>query len=135
MESWWLYLLTFMFGYVTCNVFYFLRLARLSLNLLKTSHVVYLSTLTKALEYLSYSHEVMLEYMIIAEKNSAQISSFKFRFDDEVQKFKDQSIEVLLNNHPKFFHSTIEFKDWSTAMKYLSDHRKMALQYWQKRND
>ena len=135
MESWWLYLLTFIFGYVTCNVFYFLRLARLSLNLLKTSHIVYLSTLIKALEYLSYSHEVMLEYMIIAEKNSAQISSFKFRFDDEVQKFKDQSIEVLINNHPKFFHSTIEFKDWSTAMKYLSDHQKMALQYWQKKND
>jgi hypothetical protein len=135
MESWWPYLIIFIFGYVTCNIFYFLRLARLSLNLLKTSHIVYLSTLTKGLEYLSYSHEVMLEYMIITEKNSAQISSFKFRFDDEVQKFKDQSIEVLLKNHPKFLHSTIEFKDWPTAMKYLSDHQKMALQYWQKRND
>ena len=52
MEQWWMYLLTFVFGYVTCRTFYFVRAARVSLTLVRGAHIIYLSALMHVLEFL-----------------------------------------------------------------------------------
>tara|TARA_R110000824_G_scaffold323162_2_gene510085 strand:+ start:1810 stop:2220 length:411 start_codon:yes stop_codon:yes gene_type:complete len=135
MEHWWLYLLVFIFGYMTHKTFYFLKSLRLSLILLRSSHVIYLSALTKALEHLSYAHETALQHLATTEKTSAQITSFKFRFDDDVKKLKTRSIDVLLELHPPFFRSTLEFEDWAGAMEHLTTHREAALAFWKDPHD
>ena len=135
MHHWWLYLIVFIFGYLTCKTFYFVRSARVSLVLIKASNIIYLSSLIKALEHLSYVREIMLEQMLKSEKNSTQISTFEFRFEQDVQKLKRRSISTLLSCHPEFFRSQLEFDDWKSAMEYLQKNKSTALKFWETGND
>jgi hypothetical protein len=132
MGPWWLYLLIFAFGYFTCRIFYFLRSARLSLLMVRASHIIYLSSMIKALEHLLHSREIMLEHLLKSEKNSTYISSFEVRFNEDVNLLKKRSVQTLINCHPKFFRHMIEFNDWDGAMQYLEENKKVALQFWNK---
>lgn len=130
--NWWLYVLVFVFGYLTCKTFYFFRTIRMSLSLLRMAQVIYLSTIIKSLEYFSYSKEITLEHMLKTEKNSAQISSFQYRFSEEERLLKTKSIDVLGSYHTGPFRAAIEFKDWTTAMEFLTNNRDSALNFWRK---
>jgi hypothetical protein len=125
-----LYFLIFVFGYVTCKTFYFLRSMRTSLRLLRASHLIYLSTIIKAIENLSYSREIMLEHMLKTGKDSTQISSFELRFDEDVKRLQERSIRELDAQHPKFFKNMIEFDDWKSSMQYLMDSKDEVLKFW-----
>jgi hypothetical protein len=130
MEYWWIYLITFIFGYVTCKTFYFFRTSRISLSILSAGYVIYLSSLIKALEHLSYAREIMREHMLRTEKDSIQISSFEQSFDKDVELLKVRSINTLLSCHPEFFKGMVQFEDWSGAMKYLQENKEGALSFW-----
>ena len=131
MQHWWLYLIVFIFGYLTCKTFYFFGAARVSLTLVKATNIIYLSSLIKALEHLSYAREIMLEQMLKSGKNSTQISTFEFRFEQDVQTLKRRSISTLLACHPAFFRSQLEFDDWKSAMAYLQKNKSTALKFWE----
>jgi len=128
--EWLLYFLVFVFGYIASKALYFVRTTRLSLQMLKASHLIYLSVMIKALENLSYSREMMLEYMIRAEKGAAQITSFELRFDEDVRALKERSIQLLMREHPPFFQTAIEFDDWDSSMEHLMDNKEMILEFW-----
>ena len=57
--EYYLYFLTFLFGYFTCRTFYFLRANRISISLIKLSHVIYLSSVVKCIENLVYTRDTM----------------------------------------------------------------------------
>tara|TARA_Y100000593_G_C4290308_1_gene327894 strand:+ start:49 stop:459 length:411 start_codon:yes stop_codon:yes gene_type:complete len=135
MSHWWLYLLIFVFGYFTCKTFYFVRSARVSLVLIKANNIIYLSSIIKAIEHLSYAREIMLEQMLKAGKNSTQISTFEFQFEKDVKLLKRRSVSTLLACHPAFFRSQVEFEDWEGAMKYLQENKTTALKFWETRDD
>jgi len=101
--SWLLGLLIFVFGYVTCKTIYFLSASRISVRLLRSAQLVYLSVMIKSLENLSYSREIALEHMLRTERKSPEISSFEFKFDEEVRLIKDRAITQLINQHPRLF--------------------------------
>jgi len=133
--DWVLYILIFVFGYVTCRLVYFFRVNRLSLSLLKLSHIIYLSTLIKAMEHLSYAREIMLEHMLKSEKGPTHISSFEYRFEEDVRHLKERSIRELVQQHPEIFRQVIDFEDWPTAMRFLMENRAHTLTFWNKSND
>ena len=135
MHHWWLYLLIFIFGYLTCKTFYFIRSARISLVLIKASNIIYLSSLIKALEHLSYVREIMLEQMLKSGKSSTQISTFEFRFEQDAQTLKRRAISTLLACHPSFFRKQLEFDDWKGAMEYLQKNKSTALKFWETDSD
>ena len=130
MAHWWMYILMFVFGYVTHKTFYFLRSTRLTVMLVKMSHVIYLSSLIKSLEHLSYARELMLEYLIRTERSATQISTFEMSFNEDVKLFKTKAINTLIHAHPQFFKSMLEFDDWSSAMKYLQTNKEAAIAFW-----
>lgn len=125
-----LYFLIFIFGYVTCKTFYFMRSARLSLKTVRVSHLIYLSAMMKSIENLATSRELMLEYLLKTEKSSNTITSFTLAFDKNVEHIKENSIKVLVDVHPKFFKEYIDFDDWDSSMKYLTKHQKAAFEFW-----
>jgi hypothetical protein len=135
MQYWWMFLLMFMFGYVTCKTFYFFRSARLGLNLVRASHIIYLSAVIKAMEHLFQARGIMLQHMLQTEKESIQISSFELRFNEEMKTLQDRSVEILMALHPEFFKPTMEFEDWASAMNYLQQHKEAALAFWDGRSD
>ena len=128
--DWLLYILTFIFGYVTCKTFYFLRATRLALSLIRGANVIYVSSMAKAAEKLSYTQEIMLENMIKTEKTSAEISAFQLQFDSEVRHLKDTSIDVMIALHPEFFKQMVEFDDWDSAMRYANEYREQIFKFW-----
>jgi len=124
-------LLVFLFGCLTSRTFYFFSSARTSLSMLKASHIIYLSTLIKALEHLSYAREMVLEHMVRTERKSTQISFFEMQHDENIEMFKQRAIDILIYSHPTFFRTMVEFDDWRTAMKYLADNKEAALKFWE----
>ena len=102
---------------------------------LKGAAIIYLSTLIKALEHLSYAREIMLEHMIRTEKQMPEISSFEIRFEEDVQLLKKRSISNFLAVHPNFFRTMIKFDNWDEAMQFLMEHKEAAIQFWERVDD
>ena len=127
--------MTFLFGYVTHKTFYFLRSARLSLSLVKASHIIYLSLLIKAIENFAYTKALATQQMKEADKSREQIRKFEFRHDEDVTLFKTRAVAVLLEYPPPFFRSMVEFEDWPSAMRYLMANREAALKFWEVDDD
>jgi hypothetical protein len=130
--DWLLYFLIFLFGYITCKTFYFLKSTRLSMAMVKASHVIYLSAMIKALENMAYSREIMLEHMLKTEKKGVQISSFEFRFEEDVRTLKERSIEMLKELHPTFFRQMLDFDNWDEGAAFLLKHKEVAWKFWER---
>ena len=64
MEYWWLYLLVFMFGYMTHKTFYFFRSVKISIGLIRVSQLVSLGVLAKSMENFYYARTVRLRGML-----------------------------------------------------------------------
>ena len=125
-----LYFLIFIFGYVTCKTFYFMRSAKLSLRTIRVSHLIYLSAMMKVVENLSASRELMLEYLLRTEQSANTITSFTMTYDKNVEHIKENSIKVLIETHPVFFKEYVEFEDWESSMEYLVKHKQTAFEFW-----
>ena len=130
--SWLLYVLLFVFGYVTCQTFYFLKSARLSLILLRAAHLIYLSSTMKALEHMSFARGIVLEHMLRTEKGSTAISMFEIRHEEEVVKLKTRSIDLWIDLHPEFFQRMMEFENWEGASQYVDTHKDIIFKFWEK---
>ena len=103
MENWWFYILMFVFGYFTHKTFYFLYAGRLSVTLLRASQIIYLSSIIKAIEHMSYAREVSLEYLAKSQKSGFEIYTFEQGFEEDLKTLKDRSVSVLVYNHPGLF--------------------------------
>ena len=104
----------------------------MSLSLLRTANIIYLSSMVKSIEHLSYARELVREHMLRTGRGAFQISSFEHTFDEDLKLLKDRSIETLLRCHPTFFRPTVEFEDWTSAMQFLQKNKEGALGFWSK---
>ncbi len=125
MEIWWLHLLVFVFGYVTCKTFYFVRANRISLSLIKLAHVIYLSAVVKSIETLTNAR-------FTAKMNDIEPYQSTNVFDDEIKLLKDRSVTYLLQLHPKFYRDILKFDDWESSMRYLNTNKEAVFKIWKK---
>ena len=135
MGPWWLYVLVFMFGYVTCQTFYFLNSARVSLKLMKSSRVIYLLMMAKAMEKYKIAEEVMVMNLKNSNKDEKAIKEFQNSIENERQSFKERSVSWIIENTPSTFRDIIGFDDWDSAMKFLILHRNEAFKFWRINDD
>ena len=118
---WWLYALTFIFGYVTCRTFYFVRETRIGLIMLKLSHCIGLYTIVRGLEALEYARNLKIQQMKNSDDSEQNIKAYNIIYDREVTSFKNNAIRDIVSCHPKFYKDFIAFDDWNSAMKFLDD--------------
>ena len=135
MDPLWLYALVFVFGYVTCQTFYFIKSTRVSLKLMKSSRVIYLLMMAKAMEKYKIAEEVMIQHMQESGKDQFTISKFKDSIEKERQSFKDRTITWAVENTPDTFKDILGFEDWDSAMRYLLLHQDEAFKFWRIDND
>tara|TARA_Y100000592_G_C5333634_1_gene250775 strand:- start:72 stop:482 length:411 start_codon:yes stop_codon:yes gene_type:complete len=135
MGPWWLYTLVFIFGYVTCQTFYFLRSTRVSLKLMKSSRVIYLLMMAKAMEKYKIAEEVMLMNLKLSGRDQEVINSFKESIHEERQSFQQRSVSWIIDNTPATFRDIIGFDDWDSAMKFLVLHQEEAFKFWRINDD
>ena len=128
MEHWWLYLLVFVFGYMTHKTFYFFRSVKISIGLIRVSQLVSLGVLAKSMENFYYARTVRLREMHETGISDKDIRDFKRSFNVEVAHYKDRAIKGMLDLHPKFYEPIVDFDNWNTAMKYLEDNKHFVQQ-------
>ncbi len=128
LEYYALHLLTFLFGYVTCRTFYFVKSSRISVRLLKVMHVVSLGILVKCIEEYSYAESQKLLALLkcgVTEQDEVYKKIVR-EHEQDLELFKMRSIAIIHALHPDYFKPTIEFDDWDSAMKYLRDNKNIA---------
>jgi len=127
--EWFLFILTFILGYITCKTFYFYKSARYSIIALKVAHVVSLSVLVKALEDFYYAKVYRMQKMVESGETDHNIAAFSYLMEEEISHYKRKAIATLVETHPDFFKQIIEFKDWNSAMTFLETHQELASQF------
>ena len=50
--------------------------------------------------------------------------------DSEISILKDNSINYLINMHPKFYRDSLKFEDWDSSMRFLKDKKEEAFNFW-----
>lgn len=127
MGPWWLYILMFLFGYLTHKTFYFLRSVKISIGLVRVSQLISLAVLAKSMENFYYSHTDRLRQMRDHNESEKDIKDLRRSFNIDISNYKEKAITEMLNMHPKFYLPIIDFDNWKSAMKYLEDNNQFVL--------
>tara|TARA_R110002073_G_scaffold30656_3_gene95233 strand:+ start:123 stop:527 length:405 start_codon:yes stop_codon:yes gene_type:complete len=130
MDIWWLHALVFIFGYITCKTFYFLNATRVSLKLLKSSRVAYLLMAAKIVEQYAVSEYSMKRYLKESQQDEEVIKEFKIKFEQDLEDFKNSTIQDIIHNTPPTFRENLEFDDWRSAMRFLRHNKEDAFNFW-----
>jgi hypothetical protein len=117
----------FVFGYLTCKVFYYFKSARLSIQLIQISNLVSLFLLTRALENFEYSRSLCLKDLRKKDISERNLKIYEENLDLEIETFKSRSISLLLEVHPDFFQGIAPYTDWKSAMNYLESNRNVIV--------
>ena len=91
-------MLVFVFGYVTCQTFYFIKSTRVSLKLMKSSRVIYLLMMAKAMEKYKIAEEVMVKHLHESGK------------DEKEKVLKLEPYHGQLRIHPTLLKILLVFK-------------------------
>ena len=127
--EWLLYILVFIFGYITCKTFYFFSAARTSINLIRITQLVSLLIFSKSLEHFAYAKSTRLQIMKQNEESDHNVNAFIKTFEQEVEAFKFKGIKSMIDYHSSYFEDLLEFNDWTTAMKYLDDNKEKVFKF------
>ena len=130
MDPWWMYALVFIFGYATCRTFYFLRASRISLSLIVYCQVIYLSSMVKIFESLLQVKYFVKGLRHVTEEMNPVYDQIDQKVNDEIAILKDNSINYLINMHPKFYRDNLKFEDWNSSMRFLQDKKQEAFNFW-----
>lgn len=130
MGPWWMYTLVFIFGYVTCRTFYFVRASRISLRILVYSQIIYISIMVRIMEKLLKVKRFSNNVQKSVKEMAPICNDINKKVDNEMAILKNNSINYLINMHPKFYRDSLTFKDWNTSMKFLEDKKQEAFNFW-----
>lgn len=133
--EWALFTLTFIFGYITCKLLYFIRATRASLLLIRSAQLTAVALLAKAMEDFYFAKVYRMEKMVESGESDHNVLAFSYRMEEEVDHYKKKSINTLITMHPQFFKQLIEFEDWGSAMKYLETHKEFAANFLYRDNN
>lgn len=127
MGPWWLYILVFVFGYLTHKTFYFFRSLKISIGLIRVAQLVSLAVLARSMENFYYSHTARLRHMKESGRSEKDIKDTRRSFNAEIKDHKEKVIKEILDLHPGFYDPLVSFDDWKSAMSFLEDNRQYTL--------
>ena len=118
---WWLYLLVFVFVYITCKTFYFVREVRIGLVMLKISHYLSLYVLVKGVENLEYTKTLRIKEMRRNGDSDRNVHAYRLNSDQDIKLYKDKCIREVVSMHPRFYRSFFQYDNWDSAMRFLDE--------------
>ena len=127
--SWSLFTIAFILGYLTCKALYFFRTARLSLSILRVTHLISTAMLAKSMEDFHYARMFRMRHMAESGETEHNIDAFSIRTNQEIGHFKEKSIKNIIELHPRFFKHLLEFDDWDSAMRYLNKNEEVIIHF------
>ena len=124
--EWLLYALVFVFGYYTCKTFYVFRSGALTVTMVKLAYVSSLLILVRALEQYSYVKQFGEQQMKRKDATQSDIDNYKIYVDNDIEYFKNKSINNILGGTPTYFKEIPQFSDWESAMEYLAANKQLV---------
>tara|TARA_R110002020_G_scaffold295713_1_gene511270 strand:- start:7189 stop:7602 length:414 start_codon:yes stop_codon:yes gene_type:complete len=121
-----LYLLVFIFGYYTCKTFYIFRAGHLTINILRMTHITALTILVKSIEQYTYIKAFGCAQLDAKGATETEIKNYSLYIQNDMDFFKERSIQNIVRATPSYFKETLYFNDWESAMGFLNDHKKQA---------
>lgn len=130
MDPWWMYALVFIFGYMTCRTFYFVKASRISLRILIYCQIIYISIMLEIIEKLQKTKSFSNEIKRSVKEMASVCDEINEKIDEEMSILKNNSIKYLINMHPKFYRDSLKFEDWDSSMRFLKDKKQEAFNFW-----
>ena len=106
-----------------------MRSTRLSLSLIKYSQIIYLSCVHKAVEHLSG-----IKPMVEGADDTIS-GDLQQKIDEQISILKNNSINYLINMHPKFYRESLIFDDWESSSNFLEEKKEEAFNFWKHNRD
>jgi hypothetical protein len=127
----------FALGYLTCGIFYFWKSSATSLQILKLSHLIYFTIMTRSLEYYYYAHINKLQALRINDKGPehSEYKQAKIDHEKQIEIFKKNSVACIIETHPALFKDMIEFDDWRSAMRFINRNKQIAILFTKEDNE
>ena len=124
--EWLKYFLIFLFGYLTCKTFYFLRANRTGILIIRSAQIISLAILAKSMENFAFSKTYKL--LTLKENNASEqnINAYGINIDLAIASYKEKAIRHIVRQHTKFFKEILEFDDWESGMSYLEQNKEIA---------
>jgi hypothetical protein len=92
--------------------------------------VIYLSSMVRVLESLLHTKYFVSGLRRRAKEMDSVCSEIDKKVDTEIAILKDNSINYLINMHPKFYRESLKFEDWDSSMVFLRDKKQEAFNFW-----
>jgi hypothetical protein len=127
--EWGAFTLTFIFGYITCKLLYFIKSTRTSLLLIKSAQLMATALLAQALEDFYFAKVYRMEKMVESGETEHNITAFSYQMEEELNYYKKKAIRMLVVLHTPPFDQLLEFDDWPGAMKHLESNKDFAVQF------
>jgi|TARA_Y100000296_G_C5074660_1_gene206682 hypothetical protein len=128
--EWILFILVFIFGYVTCRTFYFVKALRTSAGMVRCAQLISLAILAKSMEHYIFAQTKKAIALRESGESEHNIGVSQFTFDDEIRKYKERSIKNIIDYHPDLFKTILDFDDWKSGMEFLERHHDLAQSFF-----
>ena len=136
MGPWWMYILVFIFGYMTHKTFYFFRSLKISIGLIRLAQLFSLAVLAKSMEHFRYAHTLRMRTMRENGDSEKEINLQRRSFNAELSELKEKAVQEILDLHPTFYQPIVDFNNWNSAMKHLNNNKDFMLEILSKdKND
>jgi len=57
------------------------------------------------------------------------------KIDEQISILKNNSINYLINMHPKFYRESLAFDDWESSLNFLEEKKEEAFNFWKHNHD
>ena len=57
------------------------------------------------------------------------------KFDNDINSLKENTIQHMINIHPKFYREALKFNDWDSSMVFLEENKQTVFDFWRKYDD
>ena len=121
-----LYVSIFLFGYFTCLVFYLGKSGAFYISIVKTSLVLSLFIVARALEHMTYAKEFRYNEMKKSGDTEHNLRATNEQFEYEIATFKNRFIKEL-KGMQKATQYAGAFNDWEEAMTFLAENKQLVL--------
>ena len=118
-----LYLLIFLFGYVTHRTFHTYIATKTGSLIFLHSKMTALLILLRAIE--QYSYVKTFGAMQLEQKDATEneVSAYKIMIDNDIDFFKRQSIKNINSHIPEYLKVLEHFDNWDEAMLFLVKYK------------
>ena len=114
-----LYVLVFVFGYVTHRTFHTYMAAKTGSLIFLHSKLTSLLMLVKCIESYNYIKAFGMMQLKKNEATDKQVEAFTTMIDNDITFFKKQSIKNINNLIPEYLKVLEHFDNWDEAMMFL----------------